>query len=213
MLASKIDQNLQATYKMNMMCHGVVLILVLLIWETDVIAQPKFLYGMYATGWGGNEGISWTGTSFAKRTGPGGSRLMTFWNEALGMNTFFLNSSNFPEGGEDNAPYVDFLHREYAVQPGTHENFIYSSKIIPIYRCFLITRAAETHYLQFSPTTSKEGNVIDFDTSTFAVSTGTNSYTVSAKSASLSGPLIRGLNVLGGENRQLRPREQRMHSR
>ena len=91
--------------------------------------------------------------------------------------------------------------------PGPGDNFIYSSKIIPIYRCFLITRAAETHYLQFSPATAKEGNVIDFDSSTFAVSTGATSYTISAKSTSLSGQLIRGLNVLGGENRQLRPRE------
>jgi hypothetical protein len=190
-----------------MLRHGVVLVLALLVCETNVPAQQKFLYGMYAIGWGGNEGISWTGTSFVKRTGPGGNRLMLFWYEALGMNTFFLNSSNFPEGGEDNAPYVDFLHGEYAAHPGTRDNFIYSSKIIPIYRCFLITRAAETHYLQFSPATAKEGNVVDFDNSTFAVSTGANSYAISAKSSSLSGRLIRGLNILGGENRQLRPRE------
>jgi hypothetical protein len=190
-----------------MLRHHVVLILALLICESDVLAQSQFLYGMYAIGWGGNEGVSWTGSSFAKRTGPDGKRLMTFWNETLGMNTFFLNSSNFPEGGEDNAPYVNFLHKEYAVHPGPGDNFIYSSKIIPIYRCFLITRAAETHYLHFSPATAKEGNAIDFDTSTFAISTGATSYTISARSTSLSGPLIRGLNVLGGENRQLRPRE------
>jgi hypothetical protein len=205
--APGLFRNLLTPYTMEMLRHGIVLILMVLICETDLIAQPKFLYGMYATGWGGNEGVSWTGTSFAKRTGPGGIRLMTFWNEALGMNTFFLNSSNFPEGGEDNAPYLNYLHREYAVHPVTRDNFIYSSKIIPIYRCFLITRAAETHYLQFSPATAKEGNVIDFDNSTFAVSTGANAYTVSAKSSSLSGQLIRGLNILGGENRQLRPRE------
>jgi len=190
-----------------MLRSGVVLVLVMMLCKADLVAQPKFLYGMYATGWGGNEGVSWTGSAFAKRTGPGGRRLMTFWNETLGMNTFFLNSSNFPEGGEDNAPYVNFLHGEYAVHPGPRDNFIYSSKIIPIYRCFLITRAAETAYLQFSPATAKEGNVIEFDNTTFAISTGTNSYTVSAKSSSLSGQLIRGLNVLGGENRQLRPRE------
>ncbi len=185
----------------------VIFILALLICEANLNAQSKFLYGMYAIGWGGNEGAYWNGTSFTNKTGPGGIRLMTFWNETLGMNTFFLNSSNFPEGGEDNAPYVDFLHKEYAAYPGPGDNFIYSSKIIPIYRCFLITRAAETHYLQFSPATAKEGNVIDFDNSTFAVSTGTTSYTISAKSTSLSGQLIRGLNVKGGENRQLRPRE------
>jgi hypothetical protein len=187
--------------------HCAILILALLLCEANLFAQSKFLYGMYAIGWGGNEGVSWTGSSFVKNTGPGGIRLMTFWNETLGMNTFFLNASNFPEGGEDNAPYVDFLHKEYAAYPGPGDNFIYSSKIIPIYRCFLITRAAETHYLQFSPATAKEGNVIDFDSSTFTVSTGSTSYTISAKSTSLSGQLIRGLNVLGGENRQLRPRE------
>jgi hypothetical protein len=192
---------------MTMLRHCAILIFALLLCSANLPAQSKFLYGMYAIGWGGNEGISWTGSGFAKRTGPGGIRLMTFWNETLGMNTFFLNSSNFPEGGEDNAPYVDFLHKEYAAYPGPADNFIYSSKIIPIYRCFLITRAAETHYLQFSPATAKEGNVIDFDNSTFAVSTGATSYTISAKGTSLSGQLIRGLNVLGGENRQLRPRE------
>jgi hypothetical protein len=190
-----------------MLRHSVVLMLALLICEANLLAQPKFLYGMYAIGWGGNEGVSWTGSSFTTNTGPGGIRLMNFWNEALGMNTFFLISSNFPEGGEDNAPYIDFLHKEYAVHPGPRDNFIYSSKFIPIYRCFLITRAAETHYLNFSPATVKEGNAIEFDTTTFAVSTGATSYTISAKSTSLSGQLIRGLNVLGGENRQLRPRE------
>jgi hypothetical protein len=51
-----------------MLRHSVILILALLICEANLRAQPKFLYGMYAIGWGGNEGISWTGSSFTQRT-------------------------------------------------------------------------------------------------------------------------------------------------
>jgi hypothetical protein len=174
---------------------------------TEVCAQSKFLYGMYAIGWGENEGITWNGSGYGMRTGPGGARLMTFWNDSLGMNTFFIINSNFPEGGEDNAPYINFLYKTYAAYPTASRNFIRESKIIPIYCCHQITRAAESHYLKFSPATRDEGNIIDFDTSTFRVVTGDTSYTISSSDATNAAPLIRGLTVRGGETLQLRPRD------
>ena len=170
-------------------------------------AQTRFLFGMYATGWGENEGIYWNGASFGVRTGPGGTRLMTFWNDSLGMNTFFVNTSNFPAGGEDNAPYINFLYKDYAAYPASGRNFIRESKIIPIYNCFQITRAGESHYLKFSPSTQREGNTIEFDRSIFSVSTGDTSYTIAASTTPASGPLIRDLTIAGGDNRQLRPRD------
>lgn len=105
--------------EMYVLRSGVVLVLALMLCKADLVAQPKFLYGMYATGWGGNEGVSWTGSSFAKRTGPGGRWLMTFWNETLGMDTFFPNSSNFPEGGEDSAPLCKLPARRIRGVPGS----------------------------------------------------------------------------------------------
>jgi hypothetical protein len=175
--------------------------------DAGAFAQSRFLYGMYATGWGENEGIFWTGSSFGVRTGPGGTRLMNFWSDSLGMNTFFVHTSNFPAGGEDNAPYINFLYRDYAAYPGPGRNFIRESKIIPIYNCFQLTRAGESHYLKFSPASQQEGNIIDFDRSTFVVTTGDTSFTVSARTAQAAGPLIHDLIVTGGENRQLRPRD------
>jgi hypothetical protein len=179
----------------------------LVISTTEVSAQSKFLFGMYAIGWGENEGITWNGSNYGMRTGPGGTRLMTFWNDSLGMNTFFIINSNFPEGGEDNAPYINFLYKTYAAYPTSSRNFIRESKIIPIYCCHQITRAAESHYLKFSPATREEGNSIDFDTSVFRVVTGDTSYTVSSTAARDAAPLIRGLTVRGGEMLQIRPRD------
>jgi hypothetical protein len=173
----------------------------------DAAAQSRFLYGMYAMGWGENEGIYWTGSTFGSRTGPSGARLMNFWYDSLGMNTFFVNSSNFPEGGEDNAPYVNYLYKDYAADPRTGRNFIRDSRIIPIYRCFLITRAAESHYLKFSPPSRYEGNIINFDSSAYSISAGDTAFTVTARTAPASGRIIRDLTIVGGENRQIRPRE------
>ncbi len=184
-----------------------VLLAALLLLGADAAAQVRFLYGMYATGWGENEGIYWTGSTFGKRTGPNGARLMNFWYDSLGMNTFFINTSNFPEGGEDNAPYVNYLYKEYAADPRTGRNFIRDSRIIPIYRCFLITRAAESHYLKFSPSTRNEGNIINFDSSSYSITAADTTFTVSAKNAPASGRIIRDLTVVGGEKRQIRPRE------
>jgi len=172
-----------------------------------LLAQSKFLYGMYAIGWGENEGITWNGSGYNMRTGPGAARLMTFWYDSLGMNTFFVNNSNFPEGGEDNAPYVNFLYKTYAAYPTSSRNFIRESKIIPIYRCFSITRAAETHYLKFSPATRSEGNLIEFDTSRFRVVSGDTSFIITADGGTSMAPLIRDITVRGGEDRQIRPRE------
>jgi hypothetical protein len=173
----------------------------------ELLAQSKFLYGMYAIGWGENEGITWNGSGYNMRTGPGGARLMNFWYDSLGMNTFFVNNSNFPEGGEDNAPYVNFLYKTYAAHPTPSRNFIRESKIIPIYRCFSITRASETHYLKFSPATRSEGNLVEFDTSRFRVVSGDTSFFISASGGTSMARLIRDITVRGGEDRQIRPRE------
>jgi hypothetical protein len=187
--------------------HLILLLAGLLVASADLTAQSKFLYGMYAIGWGENEGITWNGSEFGMRTGTGGARLMTFWYDSLGMNTFFINTSNFPEGGEDNAPYVNFLYKNYAAHPTSGRTFIRESKIIPIYNCFQVTRAGETHYLKFSPATRLEGNIIDFDTSVFNVVPRDTFYIISTSAAVVSAPLIRDIAVRGGEYLQIRPRD------
>ncbi len=181
-------------------------VLALLCCTNVVTAQSPFLFGMYAIGRGENEGMHWTGSRFDIHTAPDGSgrRLMNFWNDSLGMNTFFVNVSNFGDNR-----YVDTLFERYAAYPSEEHNFIAESKIIPIYRCFQFTHAAESHYLKFSPASQRDpqGNGIVFDNSTFDITTGDSTFTISATRPLSSGRIIQDLTVFGGETRQLRPRD------